>query len=334
MRRVRREGIVDTKGLQMPLTESDLAIRRERLSATDLGAIVGVNPYRSPADVQAEKLYDVAPVPENESMALGTMFERPIVEWVAGELGVNVRYPMPTTIHPVYDFLCATGDAQVVDKPRGIEAKTDGIRGGRLVGEWGAQGSADVPEMYAVQVQVQMAVMGWDVVHLGAVIVGRGCVMFTLERDPEMIDGLVDIAARWRERHIVRREPCVDDGGKIIYPSLDTLKRIRRVPESTCEVPRELFDRWVAAREAAKAAETAADEAKQALVASLRDCDGGTVGGELAVTFNEQSRGGVDRDRLALLYPEAFEATKTTSTFRVLRDKLTKTARKGGKVMV
>lgn len=316
----------------MSLTAGQLAIRKTRLSATDLGAIVGINPHRSAADVRAEKLYDLDPIEDTEAMAIGRMFEPGIIAWVGQVLGVSPIYPTPTVIHPKCDRICSTPDAAIQERNEGIEGKTAGIEAGRVYGgEWGEPGSADVPECYLVQVQTQMACMEWDVVHLGAVIAGRGRVLYAIERDDAMIRDILDFAPWWWAKHVTNGEPITDDDGAIQRPGLDTLKRIRRVPQSEREIDPALFDAWRAAADTRKQSEDAEELAKRALLDSIGDGDAASVGGHTIATFYEQSRKTLDADRLAMLFPEAFAACRKESKFRVLR--ATKAGKARGVVM-
>lgn len=315
----------------MPLSPADLAIRKTRLSATDIGAIIGVNPWRSAADVRAEKLYDLDPITEDESIGIGNMVEPVLLDWAAKELRCEIERPIPTTVHPVHDFLCATPDAQIVAKLEGIEGKTAGIVRGQVdAGEWGEAGSDDVPAAYKVQCLVQMSVMDWQVVHLAALIAGRGRVLYRIERSEEDIEGIIDIARKWLDRHVVLAEPCIDSAGNVLYPSMELLKRIRRQPDNPREVPAALVEAWKVAREVRLDAEKVEESAKEALIGAMGDGDGASIGGTCVATFLEQSRKDIDRDKLAMKYPEVFEDCRKNSAFRVLRSASVK-ARKGGK---
>lgn len=55
--------------------------RREALTASDIGAVAGVDPYRSALQIYAEKV-EYIPVPENDLMRRGRMFEAAAVEYL------------------------------------------------------------------------------------------------------------------------------------------------------------------------------------------------------------------------------------------------------------
>lgn len=181
----------------MSLSKEQLAIRKQRLSATDIGAILGLNPWRSAADVQAEKLYNLDPLEETEAMAIGNMVEPALIQWAGEKLGVAFQYPMPTIIHPKCDLLCATPDAALIGKPRGAEAKTGGIvRGFASKEEWGEDGSDHFPDMYKTQCIVQSSVMGWEVVYVPALLAGIGRRLYELAYSPDDGEAIIDITIR------------------------------------------------------------------------------------------------------------------------------------------
>lgn len=106
----------------MSLSAAQLAIRKARVSATDVAAICGANPWKSAADVQAEKLFDMAPIDGVEHVEIGNMIEPGLIQWAGTEIKSPLQYPMTTVVHPKCDVLCATPDAAVSAKPRGVEA--------------------------------------------------------------------------------------------------------------------------------------------------------------------------------------------------------------------
>lgn len=279
----------------MSLSLEQLEIRRKRLSATDIGAIVGVNPYQSAADVQFSKLYELVPLEETEAMAVGNMCERPLIEWAAKEIdrADRIEYPLPTVIHPSEPLLCCTGDARIIAEPIGLEAKTGGIvRGFASREEWGDAGSDLIPEMYRCQTFTQMAVLGFEVVYVPALIAGRGRVLYTIERDQDAIDGILEFAPRWWKKHIVDKEPLTGPDGAAIYPSMETLKRIRRQPKSPREVPAHIVKAAIEAAEFYKQAEARKEQTREALLACIGDGDAATIGEMVVATYNEVNRKG------------------------------------------
>ena len=93
-----------------------------------------------------------------------------------------------------------------------------------------------------------------------------------------------------------------------VAPSLDTLSRLKREPESVVDISGEIVRKWLVARQELGEAAKAEKEAKAELLASLGTAEGGTC--ELGMlTYMQQTR-------------KAYEAKE--STFRVARWKAVK----------
>jgi hypothetical protein len=75
-------------------------------------------------------------------------------------------------------------------------------------------------------------------------------------------------------------------------PSIDVLKRMRRVPEQTREIPEQLLQEWIVYGARLSAAKKQAEDAQRALIAALGTAEGGTIGGALRVSYLEIARKG------------------------------------------
>jgi putative phage-type endonuclease len=89
---------------------------------------------------------------------------------------------------PDYPFMLATPD-YCVDKERGVECKTSGTF---MAKEWGEPGTDEVPERYLIQTHHQMIVMGWVVVDIPVLIGGSNFAIYTVERNKELCELIVE----------------------------------------------------------------------------------------------------------------------------------------------
>jgi putative phage-type endonuclease len=125
-------------------------------------------PGSTPWDVWAEKVGEKEDedLEGNLHIWLGRAMERPICEWVAGEVGLELQYPEPYTIwtSDTLPFMAATPDAFLTGDGKAslLEAKTAG-----WADEWGDSGGVVVPGNYLAQVTWQMAVCDIDACYLG-----------------------------------------------------------------------------------------------------------------------------------------------------------------------
>jgi predicted phage-related endonuclease len=130
-------------------------------------------PGSTPHDVWAEKCDPdyVQDYGDTVHTWLGKALELPICEWVASQVGMDLEYPAPYTMHTndVHPWMAATPDAFGEMHGGGgemykvlIEAKT-----GSWADEWGDTGSPMVPTTYLAQGTWQMAVCEIDVCYVG-----------------------------------------------------------------------------------------------------------------------------------------------------------------------
>lgn len=153
----------------MALTPAQLAERREGITATDVAAIVRLNPYKSVLDVVAEKR-GAAPVDADLGPRghWGNVLEEPIRKDYSERHAVRVTVPGVLT-HPKVKHHKATPDGIVwlrgaQEADRGLEIKTHTVW---LRGGYGAPGTDEVPLHEIVQCSWNMHVTGlptWDLV--------------------------------------------------------------------------------------------------------------------------------------------------------------------------
>jgi len=263
-----------------PLTPEQLAMRRTGITATDIAAIVGLNPYRSQLEVYASKVGEPDPIPDNEPMWWGRALE-PVVAARYGELNDREMDPWTVTVRcaddplllatPDYVAVASNGDSQPV------EVKT--ALSGRQVKRWGGGGD-EVPEEYIVQCQWSMKVCGvdeWDIAALLAMYNGGATFrQYRLKRDNDLIAALVQRAHGWWEGFVEAGvEPPADgtDSAKRALGSLHPRNTAADIPIAM-ESEEELMAEYGAA--AADCADTTAerDRLKQLLMQRIGDHDG------------------------------------------------------------
>jgi len=138
--------------------------RQKGIGASEIAAVLGLSPYKSPFAVWAEKTGKAPPQEDKPVMRRGRDLESLIGDRVAEESGRSVHRPLhPWTIarslrHPwitcTLDFVQYRG---AVAGPGACDAKSVGSRSASL---W--DDPDDAPIGYQMQIQGQLLVMGWD----------------------------------------------------------------------------------------------------------------------------------------------------------------------------
>lgn len=80
----------------------------------------------------------------------------------------------------------------------------------------------------------------------------------------------------------------------------------------------EVVNQFVATRDMLNALEKTKKELEAQIKAVLGDAEVGIVNGEIRIEQSKRSRSGVDTKKLQMAFPEAYEATQTTTEYVVL----------------
>jgi len=268
------------------LTAEDLERRRKCIGASDVAAILGASPWRSPWDVWADKTGRLEPWAGNEATKLGTFLEASVLSYaeaIVGDLERNIRVECPNT--PIV----ATLDARTMDKGIPVEVKTAGMVG-PLHGDWGDAMSDHVPDHYLLQVHTQLLCTGAEVGWLFALLGGRGVVQYEIPRSDSLCDSLVDQLCQWWNLHIIDgAEPSRERA------TLEIVKRLRRVPERVVDLG-DSVDYLLRTKELlaaeAKDLKSRQEETDKMILLALGDAEAGVTASGERVSYLEQHRKG------------------------------------------
>jgi putative phage-type endonuclease len=266
-----------------------LAERRKRIGASDVSAILGLNPYRTAHEVWLDKTNRIEPFAGNAATREGVRFEPLILDAAERELGTlerNVVVPATGLDFP----MAATLDGRLLASGAPVEAKTSGIVG-PVWGTWGDADTDEVPQPYLVQVVAEMICTESDIGHLFALLGGRGVVRYRVLRDEAVAKWLTELLGKWWRTHI--------DGG--VEPALsepmplDVVKRLRRTPDKTVafdEAGMEAVAAWEARNDAKKQADKAVKAAQSAMLQLLGDAEGAELPDGRVLTYLSQTASG------------------------------------------
>lgn len=89
-------------------------MRSKGIGGTDIAAIVGLNPWKSPIDVYMEKTGLVEPIPDNENLYWGRELEPAVLRRYAKETGYVLRPGDP--IQGAEPWILGTPDALIIEE--------------------------------------------------------------------------------------------------------------------------------------------------------------------------------------------------------------------------
>jgi len=305
----------------MPLTAEAIATRKKYLTASDAAAVLGLDPWKRAADVWYAKRYELAESEPSEAAEFGSDVE-PVLVVREAKKRRWAGYVSQAWQVAINGILAATLDALRRDDAEIIEAKTSGIFNPYATSEeWGEAETDQIPRHYLVQTAVQLICTPTaGVVYVPALLGTRGPCSFVIPRDgPGMGDLLKaveeQLLERW-DRFMVRGDEIPADEPP---PSLDVLKRIRREPKSVTTINTALAEEYVASKDALKEPTQRFEAAKERLIASFGEHEGGQSGLGLFVYREESAGNRVDAELLRAKHPAIAAEVSRATTRRVLR---------------
>ena len=292
----------------MPLSPEQLEIRKTRIGSSDIAAIAGVSPFKTPLDVYWSKVGpDEDRFRGNTNTEFGDAFEPVIGEMYAKRFNLHrLAKCHETLLHPEYKGVSATPDFFVCNSTGNepvkiIETKNVGWRG---MANYGDEYTEDYPEWHRVQMAWQLCVTDLPEADLAAYFGGSDLRIFTFKRDMEVEKLLLQLAEKFYIDHLLKKIPPSPQSPSDMQNFLNQKYKknngkLLEANDLVLGMMKDLAD----ARRAAKAAEKAVTAAQAALQAVIGDADG-IVAPDGKVTWKLQTR-------------KAYEVKE--STFRQLR---------------
>lgn len=213
-----------TKGVER---DKWLEIRRRGLGGSDAGAVMGLNPYKTPLMVYYDKKglgLDNA----GEACKWGNLLEEPVRQRAREDLGATIEAVPGMLTSEVNTFMCANLDGLMLcDKPVTLDGKTvEGLGGHEIkTSRTGAGfGSDEVPDSYYAQVQHYMAVTGLKWFVLSVYIIERYEVKhYVVERNESFIKDLTAAEESFWQGNILKDEPPAPVGNEWEDAVIDAL---------------------------------------------------------------------------------------------------------------
>lgn len=296
----------------MPITEAERQKRKGYIGSSDMAAILGLSKWKNAYDVWLDKTRKVDDEDiQSEAAEAGTIFEPGVINWAEKELGpLDRNVEIIVAEFHLIDHL----DAQKIDGKEPVEAKTAGLFG-PLSEDWGEGGTDELPDSYIVQCHHHMICTNKEICYVPAFLGGRGFVMFHVNKDQTIADTVMEAALDFWD-HVEADDPPAN-----IVPSVEFVKRLKRIPDKVVDLDPDLVTVYDEAKDKIKWAEAIKDDAYAALITALGDAEAGLLPDGSMMTFFEQARKDIDKKRLKEEMPEIAAKYMKESRFRVLRHK-------------
>ncbi|MBM3467709.1 MAG: hypothetical protein FJX70_07785 [Alphaproteobacteria bacterium] len=282
--------------------------RKNYLGGSDLGAIAGLNPYRTALDVYLDKTSDDIRCETSPAMRWGNLLEEAVAKEYAEVTGQKIEIEPNTIYHPSMKFLAANIDRWVGDKEYVLECKTAGFTRGK---EWGEVGTDQIPESYLIQCAYYASICDVPKVDIAVLIAGQDFRIYTYNRNKDLEDKIIKIGVNFWHNHIEKRIPpkCVN--------TRDTFNLFPEVHHHEIVAEENILEKWEelkAAKEEESRIQTNIEKLKVEIQEFMRDYDVliDVNGNVIATWKNTAPKSIVNVNKLKEMFKDAYEECLNT----------------------
>ena len=302
--------------------------RQTGIGGSEIAAIVGLNQYKTPMQIWESKVNPVQDEETSQPAYWGTVLEDVVAKEYALRTGNKVQRLTKQMRHPDFNFAIANIDRAVINPTisgnvrwkdgklttdRILECKT---ANGFMAKQWGEAGSDQVPDSYLIQCQWYLGITGASVCDLAVLIGGQDFRIYTINRDDELINDLLQQgAALWElVKNNIAPDPinypeavkkwAISDSSLSVQADdllIDDLEKIQNIKAQVKEL------------------EAQEDVLKARVLMSLENAETLLYQGVKVATCKTQTRTSFDAKTFEKDYPELYAQYKKTSSSRVLR---------------
>lgn len=289
--------------------------RRTGITGSDAAAIVGLDRYRSPFDVYADKLGLKQEQPDNEAMRQGRDLEEYVASRFCEQTGKKVRRRNAILQHPEHHWMLGNIDRWVVGENAGFEAKTTSVLNRAKFSQ------GEFPPNYYVQCVHYMAVTGAERWYLAVLVLNKAFHVFTIERDEAEVQALIEAEKDFWENHVLKQIPPAPDGSEATSEVIKQLfPEAREREEVALYGHEEKIQQYLELDARVKELTQERDALKQELQLALADAEIGRARGYI-VEWKNQVRQALDTKKLkkeqAEIYQKYLKPAQTVRMFKI-----------------
>lgn len=211
-----------------------LTQRKRGLGGSDLGAILGLSKFKTPADVWADKTGRAPDTEPSLQMRFGSYAEEFVAREYTHQTGRQVQR-FNTMLHHSTAPILGNIDRLVIPEgqkrashkteirtDRLLEAKTASAFASFNSEEWGEAGTDLIPPSYLVQVATYMMLTNCQYADLAVLFGNQEVRVYNIRRDMELEQEIIARATEWWNRHIINDiapDPVCEADIKMLYPA-------------------------------------------------------------------------------------------------------------------
>jgi putative phage-type endonuclease len=184
--------------------------RTKYLGGSDIGALLGLSPFKSPLVVWMEKTGKEVKAVDSLPLRFGSFVEEFVANEYAKATGFALRHDESIYTHPIHSFMSAHVDRFV--HTDGLDQAATKILECKTANpfsraQWGELGSDQVPMSYLCQCVWYMAITGITKTDLAVLFGNTDFRIYTILRDPELENLVLEKAHHFWHEHVLKDLP-------------------------------------------------------------------------------------------------------------------------------
>ena len=289
--------------------------RSTYLGGSDVAAILGISPWRTPLDVYLDKIQPRKEETDPGRLKVlnrGKRMEPYVIDLLAEETGLEIIRRGERYLDPDLDFIAAEIDAEAATGEN-IEIKTVSPFKAR---EWGEEQSDEILLHYAAQAMHGMMVTSREVCVFGVLIGGDDFRVYRIERDDVTIDAIRQKEIEFWSRIQARQAPepsTVSDVFRL-FGTKDSGLAVEASESLQADVIA-----LKSLKDDAKRLGAQIDLREERIKLHMADASILTMNGKPVLTWKEQASKRFDQSAFKADQPELYEKFIKTVTSRVFR---------------
>lgn len=297
--------------------------RNTGLGGSDIAALLGMSPYKTPVELWAEKVgLSASSQREGLHLRFGQHLEPFIAKEFEEQTGLFTQEYADALHHHEHPFMYAHVDRFLVNEKwepavvegtvlakELLECKTASVYN---KDEWGPSGTDQVPRAYLLQCIWYMAVTGCQKAHIAALIGNSDFRVYQIQREEKLEQLVIEQAKRFWFDHVlegVAPKPRNTNDVKLLHPC--------EVAQQTVEATPELFEtvkQLKQVQDESKALEEKSEILKTQIMHAMGDAQELSLAGKLLATWKSSKPAmRLDANTLKKLFPQAASQCMVTS---------------------
>lgn len=289
-----------------------LEYRRLGIGGSDLSVLCGINQYKSPIELWAEKTGQMPCKEAGEAAYWGNQLEPFVINEFVLRTGIEVKKLNEILQSETYDFMLANLDGVCEDPIHGtciFEAKTTSVYNSKL---W----EDSIPDAYMLQIQHYMAVTGFKGAYIAVLIGGNHFKWKFIERDDELISMIVKLEKDFWDNVQTNKPPNVDSS----EATAEFLNNYfpESIPETKFELPQlavEIINEYKEASEKVTEYSDKKRLAENKLKQMLENNEVGTIDNQI-VSWKTVIQERLDSKSLKIEHPRIYKKYANSTSYR------------------